>query len=175
MRDFVPVHNLNRYRAHIDIDGRTNSWPGFFQKLLSGSPVLKVQSARRYRQWYYDRLRPWEHYVPVASDLTDLVDKAIWLLENDAQAQRIGLAGRAVADDMTSRGRTCARRSDDSCRHSWGFSPGSLSLHPRLREMSFQGTAAEIRSSLDNTQPAMRGQHSNWHNSYLTAALSKRY
>jgi hypothetical protein len=33
--------------------------------------------------------------------------------------------------------------------------------------------AAEIRSSLDNTQPPVRGQHSDWHNGYFISALSR--
>jgi hypothetical protein len=101
MRDSVPNYHFNRYRAHIDIDGRSNSWPGLFQKLLSGSPVLKVPSPLGYRQWYYDRLVPWVHYVSVATDMSDLQDKAAWILAHDSQAKRIGEAGRALAEAIT--------------------------------------------------------------------------
>jgi Glycosyl transferase family 90 len=101
MRDVVPVHHFNRFRYHIDIDGRTNSWPGLFQKLLSGSPVLKITSAGGYRQWYYDRLRPWENFVPVAADMSDLFEKADWLVRNDEAARAIGAAGKNLADSMT--------------------------------------------------------------------------
>jgi hypothetical protein len=101
MRDSVPNYHFNRYRAHIDIDGRSNSWPGLFQKLLSGSPVLKVASPLGYRQWYYDRLVPWVNYVPVSADLSDLPDKAAWVLSHDIEARRIGEAGRTLAEAIT--------------------------------------------------------------------------
>ncbi len=101
MRPPVPETDfiLNRYQ--IDIDGNSNSWPGLFGKLLTGSPVLKIASALGYRQWYYDRLIPWENFVPVAADMSDLVEKAEWLLAHDSEAQRIGAAGRALALSMT--------------------------------------------------------------------------
>lgn len=97
LREYASPQSFNRYRYQIDIDGNTNSWPGLFQKLLTGSPVLKVASADGYRQWYYDRLLPWENYVPVAADLSDLVDKIRWLRTNDHRALAIGERGRALA------------------------------------------------------------------------------
>jgi len=93
----VPITELNRYRYQIDIDGNTNSWPGLFQKLLSGSPVLKVASPAGYQQWYYDKLRPWITHIPVLSDLSDLVQKIHWLQEHDSEAREIGRRGRMLA------------------------------------------------------------------------------
>jgi hypothetical protein len=95
-----PVTEIGRYRYQIDIDGNSNSWPGLFQKLLSGSTVLKVSSPYGYRQWYYDRLKPWVHFVPIASDLSDLVEKVEWVRDNDKQAREIGQRGRELAFSM---------------------------------------------------------------------------
>jgi hypothetical protein len=67
---------------------------------LTGSAVLKVASRRGFRQWYYDRLVPWHNFVPVATDLSDLVDRHRWLMENDEAARNIGVAGRALALSM---------------------------------------------------------------------------
>src|SRR5438132_13762455 len=55
-RGFVPWQEWNRYKYHIDIDGNGNAWSAFFYRLLSGSPVLKVDSSRGKMQWFYDRL-----------------------------------------------------------------------------------------------------------------------
>lgn len=55
----------------VDVDGNANAWEGFFWKLMSGSPVFKVQSAHGFSQWYYERLQPWVHYIPVQPDLSD--------------------------------------------------------------------------------------------------------
>jgi hypothetical protein len=97
----VPESHFDRYRLHIDVDGNTSSWPGLFIKLLSGSPVLKIASEHGWRQWYYDRLIPWANFVPVGSDMFDLIEKARWLLAHDSVAERIGAAGRVLADMMT--------------------------------------------------------------------------
>ena len=100
MRPFVPSIQFNRYKYQIDIDGNTNSWPGLYQKLLTGSPVLKVQSPVGHKQWYYDRMRPWIHYVPVAADMSDLMEKMEWLRSHDHEARAIGEQGRSLANAL---------------------------------------------------------------------------
>ncbi len=100
LRPHVPAHSFQQYRYQIDVDGNSNSWPGLFVKLLTGSPVLKVASRRGFRQWYYDRLRPWVNYIPVAADMRDLVEKILWLHANDDAARRIGHAGRELAEAL---------------------------------------------------------------------------
>jgi hypothetical protein len=101
LRPYVPTENMPQFKYQIDIDGYTNSWPGLFTKLLSGSPVLKILSPLGWRQWYYDRLKEWEHFVPVESPGDDLVEKVAWLRKNDDAAQRIGASGGALAQSMT--------------------------------------------------------------------------
>jgi hypothetical protein len=101
VRGPVPEEEFLKYKYQIDIDGNSNSWPGLFQRLLTGSPVLKVASPHGYRQWYYDQLTPWTNYVPVEADLSDLVGKIEWLRANDLQAQAIGRAGLELAQSLT--------------------------------------------------------------------------
>ncbi|ROP83726.1 glycosyl transferase family 90 [Stella humosa] len=100
LRPPVPAEEQGHWRHLVDIDGYTNAWSGLFQRLAAGSAVLKVQSADGWRQWYYDRLRPWVNMVPVASDLSDLRDKADWLDRHPADALAIGQAGAALARSL---------------------------------------------------------------------------
>jgi hypothetical protein len=100
MRAFAPFTDTMKFRYQIDIDGNTNSWPGLFQKLLTGSPVLKIASPDGYRQWYYDRLKPWVNFVPVRSDMADLVEKIKWLQTHDDTARQIGERGRLLAESL---------------------------------------------------------------------------
>ncbi len=93
----VPRTDYLRYKYQIDIDGNTNAWAGLYERLLTGSPVLKVASPFDYRQWYYDRLIPWWNFVPVQSDMSDLLDKMRWLRRNDDVARQIGERGKALA------------------------------------------------------------------------------
>ena len=97
----VPWEQWGRYKYHIDIDGNASAWSSMFQKLFTGSPVLKVESARGFRQWYYDELIPWHNYIPIAPSMWDLADKVRWLQVNDSVAREIGERGRDLAHKLT--------------------------------------------------------------------------
>lgn len=100
LRGYVPHERYDEYQLHLSIDGNASPW-GFLSKLHTGSAVLKVTSPRRLRQWYYDRLVPWKHYVPIRSDLSDLEQTVHLLLADPARAERIGAAGQALARSMS--------------------------------------------------------------------------
>ena len=101
MRPPVPAERWGNYRYQIDIDGNANAWAGYFQRLLTGSPVLKIASPLGLRQWYYRDLQPWIHFVPVERDMSDLIAKAEWLARNPILAEGIGAYARALASAMT--------------------------------------------------------------------------
>jgi hypothetical protein len=101
LRNFVPLSLSNQYKYQIDIDGNTNAWSALFNKLLSGSVVLKVASPHHFRQWYYDELVPWVNYVPIQSDMSDLVEKVHWLIDHDDEAMEIGINGKKLATKLT--------------------------------------------------------------------------
>jgi hypothetical protein len=100
-KGFVPWQDWSKYKFLIEIDGNCNSWSNLFQRLLTGSPVLRVESSRGLRQWFYDELVPWRNYVPIAPDMSDLMAKISWLAQNDAIAQRVGQNGLALAERLT--------------------------------------------------------------------------
>jgi len=85
----------------IDIDGNSNAWSNLFTRLLLGCCVIKVGSQRGYRQWYYDDLRPFEHFVPVAADLSDLIEKIDWCRAHDRECSAIASAGQQFALERT--------------------------------------------------------------------------
>jgi len=85
----------------IDIDGWTNAWSNLLVRLHFGCCVLKVASADGYRQWWYDRLVPWEHFVPVSADMSDLAERIDWVRSHDKEAAIIAQNGQALARSMT--------------------------------------------------------------------------
>ena len=85
----------------LDVHGYANTWSNFLVRLHHGCCVIKVESQAGYRQWYYDRIRPWEHFVPVRADMSDLVEKIDWARSHDAEACRIAENGQAFARSMT--------------------------------------------------------------------------
>ncbi len=101
MRGRVPRSAFFGHKWLLVIDGNSNAWSALFAGLLSGSCVLKVASPKGFKQWYYDRLKPWVHFVPVEEDLSDLDELVAWLEAHDTDAQAIGQAGRAFAEALT--------------------------------------------------------------------------
>ena len=101
MTDRIEARTWGGRKFAIDIDGFSNTWDNMFQRLLMGNCVLKVESQMGFRQWYYDRLRPYENFVPVKKDLSDLAGQIDWVLANDDKAQEIARAGQQLAESMT--------------------------------------------------------------------------
>ena len=93
----IPPSRWMGVKFALDIDGPTNSWGNFFTRLLMGCCVLKVASLHGFRQWYYDDLVPWTHYVPVAADLSDLLEKIEWCRSHDQACREIASAGQEFA------------------------------------------------------------------------------
>jgi Glycosyl transferase family 90 len=88
------IHHHANYRYGIDIDGVASAW-GFFEKLLLGLCILKVESP--FEQWYYEQISEWRHFVPVRADLGDLQSKIEWCLEHPRQARAIAEEGQRFA------------------------------------------------------------------------------
>ena len=82
------------FRFLLDIDGVASAW-GLYEKFLLGACVIKIDSP--YEQWFYDRLRPWQHFVPAAADFSDLDEKIDWCLSHDDVAREIARQGQALA------------------------------------------------------------------------------
>jgi len=97
----VPHIDFMKYQGRVVIDGNANAWDALFGALLMGNCTFLVESEQGFRQWYYPSLQPWEHYVPVAADLSDLDERVEWFLTHDAEAQAIAGRGKELADRLT--------------------------------------------------------------------------
>lgn len=96
----LPVEDWAGYKFAIDIDGNTNSFGTMLCRLILGCCVLKVDSAKDWSQWYYGSVKPWVHFIPIQSDLSDLAEKIAWCRQNDQECQRIATDGRAFANSL---------------------------------------------------------------------------
>jgi Glycosyl transferase family 90 len=86
-----------RRKLAIDVDGNTNTWSNFYVRMLLGCCVIKIASPHGYRQWYYNKLEPWVHYVPARSDLSDLIEIVDWCRSHDSECRDIARAGQEFA------------------------------------------------------------------------------
>jgi hypothetical protein len=85
----------------LDVDGFTNAWSNLLCRMKLGCCVLKVASDYGFRQWYYPKMQPFEHFVPVASDFSDLAERLEWVRTHDREARAIAAEGQNLARAMT--------------------------------------------------------------------------
>lgn len=66
--------------------------------LLGGGSLLLKQESKYYEH-FYNALKPNVHYIAVKTDLSDLIEKINWALENDAEAKEIAVTGQQYAKE----------------------------------------------------------------------------
>ncbi|KAJ7038860.1 glycosyl transferase family 90-domain-containing protein [Mycena alexandri] len=90
----APQENAYGYKYLLDVDGMTYSGR-FLGILRSGGLVFK---ATVFEEYFNDWIRPYEHYIPVLPDLSDLLQKIEWARAHDAEARMIQERGREMAE-----------------------------------------------------------------------------
>jgi len=90
----VPMEVFSRYKFALQVDGNASAW-SFFEKFALACCVLRVAS--RFEAWFEPRIAPWEHFVPIAEDLHDLIATTEMLTRTPVLAERIARAGFAFA------------------------------------------------------------------------------
>jgi hypothetical protein len=77
--NYLSLPDLMRYKYLIDIGG--NSWSCRLKWLLfSKRPLLLID--RVYLDYWHKDLIPYEHYIPVKMDLSDLLEQVEWMKNN---------------------------------------------------------------------------------------------
>jgi hypothetical protein len=84
---YISLEDLvKKYAVLIDIEG--NGFSARLKYLLwSRRPVLIVD--RPHKEYFFQHLVPYKHYIPVNRDLSDLISKLEWCLENYSEALEI--------------------------------------------------------------------------------------
>mmetsp|Transcript_28371 Transcript_28371/g.51816 ORF Transcript_28371/g.51816 Transcript_28371/m.51816 type:complete len:733 (+) Transcript_28371:106-2304(+) len=90
-----------RFKYHIDLGGGGGTtWTGTVEKLALPGVLFHHQTPTK--DWFHDLLVPWEHYIPVETDLSDLREKFEWAESHPAETKRIAEAGTMFARWMGS-------------------------------------------------------------------------
>jgi hypothetical protein len=74
------------YKYILNIDGHVTAFR-LSLELSLGSVVLLAKS--HWKIWYSHLLIPYEHYVPVEADLSDLIKQIQWCRDNDDKCEKI--------------------------------------------------------------------------------------
>lgn len=85
---------VKRYSILIDVEGY--GYSGRLKYLLfSRRPLLIVE--RPHKEWFFEHLTPWVHYIPVQRDLSDLIVRVKWVKENYSRALNIAKSAAEFA------------------------------------------------------------------------------
>ena len=83
---YVSFFDFFNYKYQMNLDGTVAAYRLPFL-LAGGALVFKADSP--YYEHFYPSLTPWQHYVPVKADLSDLLEKIQWAKDHDQEAQVI--------------------------------------------------------------------------------------
>ncbi|CAH1183215.1 unnamed protein product [Phaedon cochleariae] len=89
--EHVSFFSFFDYKYQLGIDGTVAPYRMPYL-LAGGSLVFKPES--KYFEHFYKDLQPNVHYVPVKEDISDLVEKIQWAIENDEEARKIAMNGQ---------------------------------------------------------------------------------
>lgn len=86
------------YKYLLDVDGWVRTWDAWAWKLASGSVVLSPASD--WTTFFTELFEPWEHFVPVAEDFSNLEDRLAWCLAHDDECRAIARRARARVGEV---------------------------------------------------------------------------
>ncbi len=91
---YVSLKDQTKYKYLIDVQGNGYSGRAKMQ-LFSGRPLFLAD--RALKEWFYEDLKPYEHYIPVKEDLSDLISQLNWAEAHERDAKLIGLNAQKFA------------------------------------------------------------------------------
>lgn len=71
------------------IDGNTCTWKRVPWIMLSNSVLVKQETDNI--EWFYSAIKPYEHYIPINSRLTDIFQKLEWMKSHDDEVRAISM------------------------------------------------------------------------------------
>lgn len=99
-KNHVTPQDSLAYKYLLDIDGNSCSYSRMAWILSSNSLLLKHQSDKI--QWYYHKLKPYEHYIPIASDFHNLQQQYEWAETHPTEVQGMINNAQQLAQEIFS-------------------------------------------------------------------------
>jgi hypothetical protein len=87
IKPMATIEEHLKYKYLPVLDGYVSTYPGYQWRLLSNCVCFKQKSNAV--QWFYLALRPYEHYIPIENDMSDLLEKINWAQKNDETCKKI--------------------------------------------------------------------------------------
>ena len=84
---WITDYDMVEYKYILNIDGNASTWDATAWKMNSGSVIFKVDAP--WVQWFYSEYLPYEHYIPIKDDMSDLQEKYRWCEEHQEECEKI--------------------------------------------------------------------------------------
>jgi len=98
--EFIYPEDHLQYRYLMDADGNASTYTRLYWILRSNSTAIKHDSP--FTMWFHPLLRPYEHYIPVKGDFSDLKEKLDWARAHPEEAKAIAeKSTRLTKEEMT--------------------------------------------------------------------------
>ena len=103
LKEKLTPREQSNYKYIINVDGHVSAYR-LSLELAMYSVILKVDS--EWKIWFSHLLKPYKHYVPVKSDLSDLVEQIKWCKKNDKICEQIAINARFFYEKYLSKSST---------------------------------------------------------------------
>jgi len=93
-------NEISKYKYQLEIDGHVSAFRLSFD-MSYNSVILLVES--KYKIWFSHLLEPYKHYIPIKSDLSDLISQIEWCRKNDKKCEEIASNAKNFYDKYLSK------------------------------------------------------------------------
>lgn len=100
MGEWISMQETIQHKYLMDIDGNCAPTPRFPLLLHSNSVILKNMTDSML--WFYGTIKPYEHFIPVKENLSDLLTQLAWAKNHDEECQKISENARKLAAEVLS-------------------------------------------------------------------------
>lgn len=100
LSNFISTQEQSGYKYILHIPGNVCAFR-LSLELASGSVVLITES--KWKLWYWKMLEPYVHYIPIASDMSNLFEQIKWCRNNDSKCKEIAQNARKFYDEKLSK------------------------------------------------------------------------
>ncbi len=93
----VSIEDHLDYKYQLQITGLMANFPRDRWQFYSNSVVFRHECP--HEMFWYGLIKPWEHYIPIASDLSDLLEKIDWAKTHDEECRQIAARARQFIEE----------------------------------------------------------------------------
>ena len=86
LASFLTPIQQSEYKYLVNVDGHVSAFR-LSLEMSMGCCILLAES--KYKLWFTDMIKPMIHYVPIKSDLSDLIDQIKWCRSHDSECKKI--------------------------------------------------------------------------------------